>query len=72
MLWLGVTLLVPWFARDGQGLTVFGLPLGYSGTATGALLVYLAIVVVYIFAMDRLERRFQKERSAVGLPVEPP
>ncbi len=62
LLWLLVTLLVPWFARDTHGWMVFGFPFGYGATAAGALLVYLAIVVIYSLAMDRLERRLQDDR----------
>jgi putative solute:sodium symporter small subunit len=53
--WLGVNLLVPWFARDLHGLQVFGFPLAYWLAAEGALLIYLLIIVVYVVAMDRLE-----------------
>jgi putative solute:sodium symporter small subunit len=55
VVWLGVNLLVPWFARDLNALQVFGFPLGYWLAAEGCLLVYLAIIVVYVVAMDRLE-----------------
>ena len=71
LVWLAVTLLVPWFAREAYGLSVFGFPLGYWATAAGALLVYLAIVVVYSVAMDRLERGLLEEpnKGAAAGPV---
>ena len=47
-LWLAVTLLVPWFARDLGAWQVFGFPLGYWLAAKGALLLYLAIIVAYV------------------------
>jgi putative solute:sodium symporter small subunit len=55
--WLGVNLLVPWFARDLNSVHAFGFPLGYWLAAEGSLLVYLLIIVVYVVAMDRLEAR---------------
>ena len=55
LVWLGVNLLVPWFARDLNALQAFGFPLGYWLAAEGSLLAYLLIIVVYVVAMDRLE-----------------
>ncbi len=55
VVWLGVNLLVPWFARDLNAVQAFGFPLGYWLAAEGSLLVYLLIIVVYVVAMDRLE-----------------
>jgi putative solute:sodium symporter small subunit len=55
VVWLGVNLLVPWFARDLNTLQAFGFPLGYWLAAEGCLLVYLLIIVAYVVAMDRLE-----------------
>ena len=53
--WLVLNLAVPWFARDLNRLEAFGFPLGYWLASEGMLLLYLAIIVVYAVAMDRLE-----------------
>lgn len=53
--WMAVNLGVPWFARDLNALQWLGFPLGWWLASEGALLVYLAIIVVYAIAMDRLE-----------------
>ena len=53
--WLLVSVLVPWFARDLDRFQIFGFPLGWWLAAEGALLVYLALIVVHIVAMERLE-----------------
>lgn len=66
LLWLAVTLCVPWFARDAHGASAFGFPLSYWAAAVGALLVYLAVVVVYSVAMDRLERQLAEDSSSSG------
>lgn len=55
LVWLGLNLAVPWFARDLNRLEAFGFPLGYWLASEGMLLLYLAIIVVYVLAMDRLE-----------------
>jgi len=62
--WLLINLAVPWFARDLNGLRGFGFPFGFWLAAEGALLLYLLIIVVYVIAMDRLERRYRDERDA--------
>jgi len=69
-LWLAVNLLLPWFARDLGAWQVFGFPLGYWLAAEGALLVYLAIIVVYVVAMDRLEAVYLDSLQGAALGVD--
>jgi putative solute:sodium symporter small subunit len=56
VLWLLATVIGPWFARDLAGVRWFGFPLSFWVASQGALLVYLAIIVVYVLLMDRLEQ----------------
>lgn len=51
--WATASFGVCWFARDLQ-FTVGDWPFGYWMAAQGALLVFIAIVAVYAWAMDRL------------------
>ena len=51
--WAAVSFGVCWFARDLQ-FSVGGWPFGYWVAAQGALLVFIAIVAGYAWAMDRL------------------
>jgi putative solute:sodium symporter small subunit len=67
-LWLVMSLVGPWFARDLDRLTGQGRSFGFWVAAEGALLIYLAIVVVYVIAMDRIERRYL---DADGLAADP-
>jgi len=62
--WLLINLVVPWFARDLDGLRGFGFPAGYWLAAEGALLLYLLIIVVYVVVMDRLERSYLADAAA--------
>lgn len=55
--WLVVTFVASYYARELGTLTLFGFPLGFYMAAQGALLVYLLIVGVYAFYMNRLDRR---------------
>ena len=59
VLWGAVNLLLPWFARSLNNWHWFGLPLGWWLASGGALLVYLAIIVVDIVAMERLEAAYR-------------
>jgi putative solute:sodium symporter small subunit len=55
LVWLALSLGVPWFARTFDRVHAFGFPLGWWLAAQGALLGFLVIVVVYVACMDRLE-----------------
>lgn len=61
--WLAVTLIGPWFARDLSGFSVGGFPLSYWMASQGALLLFLLIIVVYVVVMERLERRLLAEET---------
>lgn len=64
LLWLLVSVGGPWFARDLNRLQVFGFPAGYWVAAQGALFAFLAIVVLCVWGMERLEARYQAEVAA--------
>lgn len=55
--WLAVTLLVPWFARDLNAWQLAGMPLGLWMASQGAITLYLLLIVVYALVSGRLERR---------------
>jgi putative solute:sodium symporter small subunit len=57
LLWFVVTFVVSYYARELSVITVFGFPLGFYMGAQGALLIYLLIVGVYAWYMNRLDRR---------------
>jgi putative solute:sodium symporter small subunit len=70
LLWALVSFGATYFARDLQVL-VFGVwPLGYWIAAQGAVLVFIAIVVVYAWAMNRFERQ-DAERNAAAAALTP-
>lgn len=64
LVWLVVSLAVPWFARDLDSWQVFGFPLGYWLASEGALLVFLAITVADVLVMERLEDRWRADEAA--------
>jgi putative solute:sodium symporter small subunit len=69
--WLAVVLLATFFARDID----FAFPGGRFSFwlgAQGVLLVFLAIVVVYVRAMQRLEAEEAEVTEAAKRDTEPP
>lgn len=58
LLWAAVSFLPGWFAGELNAVEFMGWPLGFYMAAQGALLVFLAIVWIYAYWMDRLDRRF--------------
>jgi len=53
-LWATVSFGAVYFARD-LDVVILGWPFGYWFAAQGALLAFIAIVVVYAWAMKRLQ-----------------
>lgn len=54
-IWLLTTISVVAFARQLATVTLWGWPLHYYFASQGATLVYLAIVGVYAWIMQRLD-----------------
>ena len=54
--WLAVTFIVPYFALDLR-FNLLGWPFSFWMTAQGTLLVYLAIVAIYGWVMNRRDAR---------------
>ena len=64
--WFVISFIGPWFARDLEGLSLGSFPLSFWMAAQGALVMYVAIIAVYAWAMERLEERHEQP------PEEPP
>ena len=61
--WFAVTFGVSFFARE-LDVVVFGWPLSFWVAAQGALLVYMALVVVYAIRMGRLDE--ERDDASAG------
>lgn len=68
LVWALVSFVAMYFARDLEAVIVGGWPLGYWIAAQGAVLIFLAIVVAYCWAMNRFER--QDAARAAGCTTE--
>ena len=66
LLWVLVSFVATFFARDLQSLAAGGWPLGYWIAAQGAVLMFIAIVVAYCWAMNRFERQDAARAAALN------
>ncbi len=55
LLWFVAGLAIHFFARD-LSFPFFGWPFSFWMAAQGSLLIFLLIVVVYVWVMERLDR----------------
>lgn len=62
-IWIAVTYVVSWHARELNTVVIFGFPLGFYMGAQGTLLVYLAIVGLYCRVMKCLDRKYGVEED---------
>ncbi|BBU68913.1 MAG: DUF4212 domain-containing protein [Rhodocyclaceae bacterium] len=58
VLWFLVTFVATFFSEALNQLSFLGLPLGYVIAAQGSLVVYLVLIGLYAFLMNRLDRQF--------------
>jgi putative solute:sodium symporter small subunit len=61
VIWLLTTISVVAFARQLATVSLWGWPLHYYFASQGATLVYLAIVGVYAWIMQRLDAAVNRE-----------
>lgn len=58
VIWFIATFGVGWFARELQTFTIFGFPLPFYMAAQGALVIYVVLIGIYAWRMDKLDRQF--------------
>ena len=62
-LWFSSTFGIIFFARELTEFTVFGWPFSFYMAAQGLILLYLAIVAVYVIHMRKLDRLLKNEAT---------
>ena len=68
--WFFGNLALPWFARDLSKLSILGFPGGFWAVAQGALLAYLALVIIFAIVVDRMERKFLAAQKSLSSGVD--
>ena len=54
-IWFVVTFVEGWYARELNSMTILGFPLGFYMSAQGSLIVYVVLIGVYDWYMNRLD-----------------
>jgi putative solute:sodium symporter small subunit len=63
MVWFGVTFGIAFFARE-LSFEFFGWPFSFWVASQGAIFVFLLIVVIYTWRMDRLDAEVSASGTA--------
>ena len=53
VVWFIATFVVGWYARELNGTTILGFPLGFYMAAQGSLIIYVVIIGVYALQMRK-------------------
>ncbi len=54
-IWFIVTFVEAWYARELNTLSFMGFPLGFYMSAQGSLAIYVVLIGVYAWYMNRLD-----------------
>lgn len=58
LVWLLITFVMNWYAREINEIVIFGFPLGFYMGAQGVLFIYLAIIWIYNRRMRTLDAEY--------------
>jgi putative solute:sodium symporter small subunit len=61
--WFLVTFVEAWFARELNGMTFLGFPLGFYMSAQGSLIVYVALIGIYALLMRKLDLEYNVDEG---------
>ena len=57
-IWFVVTFVEGWYARELNSVSFLGFPLGFYMSAQGSLIIYVVIIGVYAWYMNRLDKEY--------------
>ena len=63
IIWFIATFVEGWYARELNGVTFLGFPLGFYMSAQGSLIIYVAIIWYYQFYMNKLDIEYGVEEG---------
>lgn len=58
LIWFLATFVMGFFAKELNGITVLGFPLGFYMSAQGSLVIYVAIIWFYARYMNNLDKEY--------------
>lgn len=62
-IWFIATFVTGWYAADLNAFEFLGFPMGFYLFAQGSPLIFLAIIFIYVKAMNRLDRAYGVEEK---------
>ncbi len=57
-IWFVVTYVQGWYARELNEITILGWPLSFYMSAQGSLIIYVIIIGVYAYYMNKLDYEY--------------
>lgn len=63
LIWILVTFVLNWFARELNELVIFGFPVGFYMGAQGLLVIYLLIIWFYNRQMRKLDAEYGEDEA---------
>jgi putative solute:sodium symporter small subunit len=57
-IWFVVTFVEAWFARELNNYSFMGFPLGFYMSAQGSLAIYVVLIGVYAWYMNKLDLEY--------------
>ena len=61
--WFVVTFVEAWYARELNNYTFMGFPLGFYMSAQGSLIVYVILIGIYAWYMNRLDKEYEVDEG---------
>jgi putative solute:sodium symporter small subunit len=58
VIWFIVTFVEGWYARELNNYSFLGFPLGFYMSAQGSLIIYVVLIGIYAWYMNRLDREY--------------
>jgi putative solute:sodium symporter small subunit len=62
-IWFVVTFVEAWYARELNQFSFLGFPLGFYMSAQGSLIVYVVLIGVYAWYMNRLDKEYEVDEG---------
>jgi putative solute:sodium symporter small subunit len=56
VIWFIVTFVEGWYARELNNYSFLGFPLGFYMSAQGSLIIYVVLIGIYAWYMNKLDR----------------
>ena len=62
-IWFVVTFVEAWFARELNQMSFMGFPLGFYMSAQGSLAIYVILIGVYAWYMNKLDKEYEVDEG---------